>query len=842
MKTAFSTLGCPDWSWDEIVTMAKDLGFDGIEVRGVGQELIASRTAPFRPAERKATLQRLASLGLEISCISSSCCLTDAATSPACIEEGHDSIDLAAGIGCRYVRILADRNPQPGSAVDDAAISIPLKTLAAHALFRGVTLLIETNGAFGDSARLRRLIEGIGSPAVAVLWDVHHTFRYFGESPAKTLERLGDLVRHVHVKDSVMEGGQVRYRMTGYGDVPVAAALALLMASGYEGTVSLEWVKRWSRDLEDAAVVFPHFAEYMRRTSTGLKAAEVPAESPSPGVDSPDSPKFLDITVGGLLESIASRFPDQPAVIYTERPYRRTYSEFLAEVDATARGLLAIGVRTGDHVAVWATNRPEWLLVLFATARIGAVLVTVNTSYKVFELEYLLRQSDSTTLILIEGFKDSDYMGTLREICPEMDHSTPGRLASTRLPLLRRVVCIDPVPHDGTYSWEELISLGAATNPGEVDRIGHSLSPHDVINMQYTSGTTGFPKGVMLTHYNIVNNALSIGDCMRLTTEDRLLIPVPFFHCFGLVLSILACVTHASTMVPLDAFQPLKCLQAISTERCTGMQGVPTMFIAVLDHPDFARYDLSSLRTGIMAGSPCPVEVMKQVISRMHASEITIAFGQTESSPVCTQTRTDDSLERRVSTVGRVLPGMECRIVDPATNLPVPPGTDGEFVVRGYNVMKGYYRMPEATAAAIDSEGWLHTGDLSVMDGQGYFKITGRMKDMIIRGGENLYPKEIEEFLYSHPAVKDVQCVGVPDRKYGEEVLAAIVIRAGSTLTEDEVKEYVRSHMARHKTPRYVRFVDSFPMTASGKVQKYKIREWAVEELGLKGEAAIETA
>ena len=842
MKTAFSTLGCPDWSWDEIVTMAKDLGFDGIEVRGIGQELNASRTAPFRPTEKRATLHRLASLGLEISCISSSCCLTDAKTSPASLEEGYDSIDLAAGIGCRYVRILADRNPQPGSAVDDASISNPLKLLATHALLKGVTLLIESNGAFGDTARLRRLILGIGSPAVAVLWDVHHTFRYFGESPETTLEHIGEFIRHVHVKDSVMEGGQVRYRMTGYGDVPVTRALTLLMARGFEGTVSLEWVKRWSRDLEDAAVVFPHFAEYMRRTLSGAVAAESTVDKAAPDANAADSPKFLDFTVGGLLENIANRYPDQPAVVYTDRPYRRTYSEFLAEVDATARGLLSIGVRTGDHVAIWATNRPEWLLVLFATARIGAILVTVNTSYKVFELEYLLRQSDSTALILIEGFRDSDYMGTLREICPELDHCAPGRLDSARLPLLRRIVCIDPVPHAGTYAWEELISLGAATDPDEVIRIGRSLSPHDVINMQYTSGTTGFPKGVMLTHYNIVNNGSSIGDCMRLSTDDRLLIPVPFFHCFGLVLSILACVAHASTMVPLEAFQPLKCLQAISSERCTGMQGVPTMFIAVLDHPDFADYDLSTLRTGIMAGSPCPVEVMKQVISRMHASEITIAFGQTESSPVCTQTRTDDSLERRVSTVGRVLPGMECRIVDPATNLPVPPGTDGEFVVRGYNVMKGYYRMPEATAAAIDAEGWLHTGDLSVMDEQGYFRITGRMKDMIIRGGENLYPKEIEEFLYTHPAVKDVQCVGVPDRKYGEEILACIVVRAGSTLTEDEVKEYVRSHMARHKTPRYVRFVDAFPMTASGKVQKFRIREWAIEELGLKEEAAIETA
>ena len=839
MKTAFSTLGCPDWSWDEIVPMAKDLGFDGIELRGVGSELSASRAAPFQPGARAATLARLKALGVAIPSVSTSCCLADYRKDCACLAEGREAVDLAAALGAPFVRLLADRDPAPGPAVDDEAVADALAELAPYAREKGVVLLVETNGAYADTKRLAALVDRVASPAIGVLWDVHHPFRFFGETPEETVAHLGDRIRYLHVKDSVSVDGRVQYRMTGHGDVPVARALTLLRGRGYDGYVCLEWVKRWSRDLEDAAVVFPHFADYMARF---LASAPAPARAPAPAPAASAPVRRLDCTVGGLLEDVARRHPDQPAVAYLEPPYRRTYAGFLADVDAAARGLLAIGVAPGDHVAIWATNRPEWLVLLFATARIGAVLVTVNTSYKVFEFEYLLRQSDTTTLVLIDGYRDSDYVGILNEVCPELAACAPGRLESVRLPLLRRVVCIDPTPRPGTYSWPGMIAAGAAVPQAEVERIGLTLSPHDVINMQYTSGTTGFPKGVMLTHYNIVNNGLQIGDCMRFGTDDRLLIPVPFFHCFGLVLAILACVTHAATMVPLDYFQPLKCLQAIESERCTAMHGVPTMFIAVLDHPDFAGFDLSSMRTGIMAGSPCPVEVMKQVVSRMHASEITIAFGQTESSPVCTQTRTDEALEDRVATVGRALPGIECRIVDPATNEPCPPGTTGEFVVRGYNVMKGYYRMPEATAAAIDADGWLHTGDLSVMDERGYFKITGRIKDMIIRGGENLYPKEIEELLYTHPAVKDVQCVGVPDRRYGEEVLAVVIRRSGAEVTEEEIQAFVRARMARHKTPRYVRFVDSFPMTASGKIQKYRIREWAVEELGLQKEAAIETA
>ncbi|HHW30397.1 MAG TPA: AMP-binding protein [Clostridiaceae bacterium] len=552
--------------------------------------------------------------------------------------------------------------------------------------------------------------------------------------------------------------------------------------------------------------------------------------------------ELLNITVGDLLDQIAEKYPDHDAVIYTDRPFRKTYSQFRDLCNQVAKGMIAMGIKKGDHVAIWATNYPEWILAQFATAKIGAVLVTVNTNYKVFETEYLLRQSDAKTLILIEGFKDSNYVDIIYQICPELKDCEPGKLNSSTLPYLKNVIYIGDKKYPGMYNWNNLYEMADQVTDEELYEIQKNLDVNDVINMQYTSGTTGFPKGVMLTHYNIVNNGKSIGDCMNLTYKDKLCIPVPFFHCFGCVLGVMACVTHGSTMVPIEYYQPLKVLEALQSEECTAVHGVPTMFIAMLEHPEFKKFKFTKLRTGIMAGSPCPVKVMKQVVEEMGASEITIAYGQTEASPVCTQTRYNDSFEHKVSTVGKALPNMECRVVDPNTNKEVPYGTPGEFVVRGYNVMKGYYKMPEATAQVIDSEGWLHTGDLATMDKDGYFKITGRIKDMIIRGGENIYPKEIEEFLYTHPKVKDVQVVGVPDKQYGEEIMACIILKDGAECTEDEIKEFVRSHMARHKTPKYVKFLSTFPMTASGKIQKFKLREMGIEEYGLQDAASIETA
>jgi len=547
--------------------------------------------------------------------------------------------------------------------------------------------------------------------------------------------------------------------------------------------------------------------------------------------------KQLEFTVGGLLDHIAGRFPDNEALIYVERGLRYSYREFNERCRQVAKGLLRLGVKKGDHLSIWAYNVPEWVVLQFATAKIGAVLVTVNTSYKSAELEYILKQSDSSTLFLVQEFKGTDYVQTLQQVVPELAGSRPGELKSPVLPCLKNVVFLGEGAPAGMLNFERIVELGAEVSDQELAAVEGTLSPHDVINMQYTSGTTGFPKGVMLTHHNVVNNGFNIGECMRFTEKDRLCIPVPFFHCFGCVLGVMACVTHGSTMVPVEIFDPLKVLQAIEQERCTAVHGVPTMFIAELEHPEFARFDLTSLRTGIMAGSNCPIEVMRRVIRDMHAGEITIAYGQTESSPVITQTRTDDPLELKVSTVGKVLPNVELKIVDIESGDELPPGKQGELCTRGYHVMKGYYKMPEETAKAIDAQGWLHTGDLAVMDENGYCKITGRIKNMIIRGGENIYPREIEEFLYTHPKISDIQVYGVPDRKWGEQVMAAIVLKSGVQMTEEEVKEFCRGRIANYKIPKYVRFVESYPMTASGKIQKFKLREMAIRELQLEGTA-----
>lgn len=540
--------------------------------------------------------------------------------------------------------------------------------------------------------------------------------------------------------------------------------------------------------------------------------------------------KLMNITVGDMLSNIAKKYPTKLAVKYIEVNYTRTYYEFNKEVDKYAKGLLGMGIGKGDHVAIWATNYPEWLILFFATARIGAVLVTVNTNYKEAELEYLLSNSDSKALFICDGIKDIDCEKIIYSVCPELKTSKPGELHNEKLPFLRYVVSLDNW-YDGMYNWSQIPYFGVLISNDEFNAIKHSIDPDDVVNMQYTSGTTGFPKGVMLTHNNIVNNGKAIGDCMKFSSKDKLCIPVPFFHCFGMVLAIMAAVTHGAAMVPLLWYTPMKVMHAVEYEKCTAVHGVPTMFIRILEHRDFSRYDFSSLRTGIMAGSPCPVKVMRDVVDKMHMSEITITYGQTEASPACTMTTVDDPLEIRVNTVGKEMPFMETKIVDPDTGEDLPDGTPGEFVVRGYNVMKGYYKMPEATAAAIDKDGWLHTGDLAIRDDNGYYRITGRIKDMIIRGGENIFPKEIEDFIYTHPDVVDVQIVGVPSEKYGEEAYAFVIKRPGSSVTEKDIQTYVANNMARHKVPSYVEFIDQMPMTASGKIQKFVLRDMAKAKL-----------
>ncbi|MDR1903749.1 MAG: AMP-binding protein [Treponema sp.] len=546
--------------------------------------------------------------------------------------------------------------------------------------------------------------------------------------------------------------------------------------------------------------------------------------------------KFLETTLGDLLRENARKQPDHDFLVYADRDLRFTYAQFDKRVDELAKGLLASGLKKGDHVGIWATNVPDWNTLLFATARVGMVFVTINTGYKLHELEYLLKQSDLDCLFITDGWRDSDYVSMVYELIPELKICPRGHLNSAKFPYLRSVVYVGPQKHRGMYSMNEIFLLGQHTGDTELCQIEASIDTDDVVNMQYTSGTTGFPKGVMLTHRNILNNGLGIGDNQRFTEKDIVCLPVPLFHCFGLVLGMMAVLTHSSTAAMLEWFDPLLVLATIQKEKCTAVYGVPTMFIAELNHPMFKIFDLSSLRTGIMAGSPCPIETMRQVIDLMHMTEITICYGLTESSPVMTQTRFDDTLDVKVETVGRALPGVEVTIRNPETGEECPTGVHGEFCCRGYNTMKGYYKMPEETAKCIDENGWLHSGDLGIKGEDGNFRVTGRIKDMIIRGGENVYPKEIEDFLYSMPGIKDVQVVGIASKKYGEEVGAFIILHPEVKTSEEDVKDYCRGQISRFKIPKYVFFVDSYPLTSSGKIQKYLLREMGskkVQELGI---------
>ncbi len=535
------------------------------------------------------------------------------------------------------------------------------------------------------------------------------------------------------------------------------------------------------------------------------------------------------ITFGQMLDEVIEKYPDGDAVVYVDRDFRLTYREFGKIVDQVAKGLMALGVRKGEKIGVWATNVPYWVILWFASAKIGAILVTVNINYKSAEIEYLLKQSESENLFIIDGFRDTDYVQTIYDLVPELKIQQRGHLKSVKFPHLKRVCFLGQEKHRGMYSIPEILALSAMTGEGEYQARQAGLNCHDVVNIQYTSGTTGFPKGVMLTHYNVANNGFWIGENQKFTQRDRVCITVPFFHCFGCVLGITAAVSHGSCMVILESFDPVQAMASIEQEGCTACYGVPTMFIAMLEHKLFDKFNFRTLRTGIMAGSNCPIEVMKAVNEKMNAKEITIVYGLTEASPGITQSKTTDPLKVRVSTVGRVMPCIEMKIVDPETNQPVPVGQQGEICCRGYNVMKGYYNMPEATAEAIDADGWLHSGDLGVMDENGYIAITGRHKDMIIRGGENISPREIEEYLYQMEGVADVQVVGVPSKKYGEEVAAFIILKKGYDLTEGDVKDFCRGKISNYKIPRYVAFVDSYPLTASGKVQKYKLRNQSLE-------------
>ncbi len=845
MKIAFSTLGCPDFSWSDIYSVAKDFGFDGIEIRGIGKDISAVKARPFTDGQIDRTIATLERLGLEIPCLTSGCCLKFADKLEETKAELSEYIKLAVKLGTPYIRVLADLEPDPRGEIDDEYMARAIKEVAAEAKDTGVTLLIETNGVYSDTKRLRALLDKVNCREVAALWDIHHPYRFAHETPETTIENLGSYIKYVHVKDSIMEKGQdgkktIKYRMMGFGDMPIPGMLHALREIGYEGYISLEWVKRWAPEIDDCGIVFPQFANYMREHTEEI---EPPLQTSLRGNGRYIWQKehLIDYTFPQLLDRICEEFPEQYAFRYTTLDYTRTYPQFREDVDNFARALIAMGVGKGDHVAIWATNVPAWYITFWATVKIGAVLVTVNTAYKIHEAQYLLSQSDTHTLVMIDGYKDSDYVGIMKEICPELAECEPGHLESKKLPVLKNIITVDS-KQDGCFTWDEAIELGKTVPVEEVYKLAKTVRKDDVCNMQYTSGTTGFPKGVMLTHYNVVNNGKAIGDCMDLSTEDRMMIQVPMFHCFGMVLAMTASVTHGVTMSPIPAFSPRLGLDCINKEKITCFHGVPTMFIAMLNHENFPKTDFSHMRTGIMAGSPCPIQTIKEVIEKMHMPEICITYGQTEASPATTMSKTTDSIETRVNTVGASLFAVETKIVDPETGEDLPDGQDGEFCARGYNIMRGYYKMPEATAAAIDKDGWLHSGDLARRDSNGYYKITGRIKDMIIRGGENIYPKEIEDFLYTNPKVKDVQVIGVPDKQYGEEIMACIILREGESATEEEIKDFCRASMAKHKTPRYVRFVTEFPMNAAGKILKYKMRDDAVEYLKLQEDASIVTA
>ncbi|SFH46098.1 AMP-binding protein [Modicisalibacter xianhensis] len=540
-------------------------------------------------------------------------------------------------------------------------------------------------------------------------------------------------------------------------------------------------------------------------------------------------------TIGDCFDATVANHADRDALISRHQNQRYTWRQLQEVVDRTARALLAIGVTKGERVGIWSPNCAEWTITQFATAKIGAVLVNINPSYRTHELEYALRQSGTSTLVLQGAFKSSNYVDMLAELVPEIDSATPESLASARLPALQRVICLDAErARPAMLTWRSLQAHAEAIDAAQLAELQATLQFDEPINIQYTSGTTGAPKGATLSHHNILNNGFFVAERIGLTCEDRMVIPVPLYHCFGMVMGNLGCMTHGAAMIyPGDGFDALATLRAVSEERATALYGVPTMFIAELEHPDFEQFDLGSLRTGIMAGSICPIEVMRQVIDKMHMREVSICYGMTETSPVSLQTQTDAPLDKRVTTVGTIHPHTEVKLVDPSSGAVVPRGEKGELCTRGYSVMLGYWNNPEATDKAIDSGGWMHTGDLATMDEEGYVAIVGRIKDMIIRGGENIYPREIEDFLYTHPAISDVQVIGVPDEKYGEEVMAWVKLVEGESLDEEGLRAFCQGQIAHYKVPRYVKFVDAFPMTVTGKIQKYKMREEATHELGL---------
>ena len=831
MKLSFTLQYWKHLTWPQALGAALDAKLAGVELYDVNGPMFQGKSSPTNPELAAATRRSLTNQGLSLPCVDSVGDFTD----QRFVDELAECVEVAVNLGVPYVGVHTDEGNQ-------AACVERVARLLDVVGDKPVTLLVATTGAYADTARLRDLLNRFADDRLAALWDMHSTC-VGGEDAEATITNLGAYVRHVHIHDFRREDGLFVPELVGEGALPMRELMNALRSVNYDGFISLQWNPDWIDGLSDIEILLTHFVSCMSRyEGTRLNRKHLYWNNRHTGNYVWKKETLIEKTFPQVLDAMVEHFPDQTAIKFTTLDYTRTYSQFRDDVDEFARALISLGVRAGSKVTIWATNVPAWFLTFWATTKIGAVLVTMNTAYKIHEAEYLLRQSDTHTLVMIDGYRDSNYKQIVNELCPELAQNSPGRpLHARRLPFLRNVITVG-FRMPGALTWEESLEYAARTPIEEVRRMAAAVDVNDVCNMQYTSGTTGFPKGVMLTHYNIVNDGKMIGDGMDLSTADRMMIQVPMFHCFGMVLAMTATMTHGGTILPLPYFSPKSSLACIHNEHITAFHGVPTMFIAMLAHPDFEKTDFSHMRTGIMAGSPCPIAVMREVVDKMHMTEIVIVYGQTEASPGCTMSKTTDPLEVRVATVGSAFPEVECKIVDPETGEDCPDEVIGEFVARGYNIMKGYYKMPKATASAIDKDGWLHTGDLACRTPEGNYRITGRLKDMIIRGGENIYPKEIEEFIYTHPKVSDVQVIGVPDKALGEEIMACIILKEGESMTVEEMKQYVLDHMAKHKVPKYIDFVDGFPMNDAGKIQKYKMREMAVEKLGLQKDAAIETA
>ncbi len=816
MKLAFSTNRWSGASVDAFFDLAARYNFAGIEIHDA-QKMLGGLDGAALAALRRRTFEK----HLQIVCLDLVSDIAD--NMKAALAELTQLAVIARKLHASGIRLRT-------AAADDGAVDRVrafLRQALEIAEREKTPLWIETVGVFADTAKLRALFEEFISDHLAALWDLHHPFRIGNETPAATIKNLGAYVCHVHVKDS--ESAE-KFSLVGEGTLPLDQVMDSLRSINYDGFASIEWDPKWD-EIADADIVLPHFVSFMSRFDTVRAKTALYENNAHTGKFVWKKETLIEKTFSQVLDTMVREFPDQLAFKYTTLDYTRTYGEFRDDVDEFARALIALGVKPGMKVAVWMTNLPQWFISFWATTKIGAILVTVNTAYKIAEAEYLLKQSDTHTLILEKSWRDSDYAGIVAELCPELGSCRAGEeLHARKLPFLRNVITVG-YHQKGAMTWEQALGRAKSVSVEELRRRADAVDVHDVCNMQYTSGTTGFPKGVMLTHLGVVNNGKCIGDRMDLSTADRMMIQVPMFHCFGMVLAMTASMTHGATLLPLPYFSAKPALTCIDQEKVTCFHGVPTMFIALLGHPDFAKTDFSAMRTGIMAGSPCPISVMRDVVGRMNMKEITIVYGQTEASPGCTMSMTSDPIEDRVATVGRDLPEIENRIVDPETGRTLGDNEVGEFVTRGYHVMKGYYKMPAETRAAIDAEGWLHTGDLAVRNPDGNYCITGRLKDMIIRGGENIYPKEIEEFIYTHPKVEDVQVIGIPDKAFGEEILAAVILKKGETMTAEELQDFVRRNMAKHKVPRYVDFVEAFPQNAAGKILKYKMREDAAKRL-----------